>query len=165
MDNKTPPLTSSFNMSSMFHWAMWVAMIGIGLTLLTGVPNAGLGDAILSPFMHMVQGVAHLFSADGMQTISTIWSNTMSGNLMPNYADAMWNDALTGGASHSGAAAAGSHLHTAAASSINHNVWDWFAKLPELERATFIADAKDYGAPLGDYISNWCANTGITFTP
>lgn len=154
-------LTKLFNAKTLFHWPMIISMIGIGFVMLTAIaPYPTLGDAVLSPFMHMVQGIVQ-----GIGHIpdvaSSVFSNAAAGNILPQHAGDMWSAAWSGGASHGAAGLAG-HIHGAGAIT---NQWQWFGGLSETAQSLFIEDAAKAGVPLHAWIADWCADSGITFTP
>jgi len=153
-------LTKKFNFKAILHWSMWIGMAGMTLMLLGSFPSPTPGDGLLGLPMHMLQGAVQLFST-GFDTLSTIAGNALAGNFMPNHAADMWNAAWSG--SHGAAEMAGmvGHIHSAAMT----NQWQWFGGLSQMAQGNMIADAAYFGMPLDQYVADWCAKNGLTFTP
>lgn len=152
-----------FNLKSLAHKLMWVGMAGMTLMMVGAVyPDATFLDWLISIPLHIVQGGVHLFTG-GLDTLGAMWQNTVAGNILPNHLTDMFASAVTGTSTHTAAAAAG-HLHGAAGAALT-NQWQWFGSLLPMEQSKMIADAAFFGMPLDQYVSDWCADNGVTFAP
>ncbi|MCD8563148.1 MAG: hypothetical protein LRY54_03725 [Alphaproteobacteria bacterium] len=140
---------------------MWIAMAGMVLATLAIYPDPTILDLVVGLPMHLMSGASQIVGA-GLPAVKAIAANTMSGHILPNHLGDMWA-AVTSGASHAGAAAAG-HVH-GAVSGVISNQWDWFASLTESARNMMISDASFFNMPLDQYLADWCSQNGLTFSP
>lgn len=157
-------IKNTFNLKSLFsfHTVMWVGMAGMALMMMGSYPSATVLDWVISVPLHIVQGTVHMFTGGGLETMSALWNNAMAGNILPNHMGDMLASAVTGTSPHTAAAVTAGHVHGAAAIT---NQWQWFGSLMPFEQSKMIADATFYGVPLDQYVSNWCAENGLTFAP
>lgn len=119
--------------------------------------------------LEMVEGVIDY----GFPVLESVFENAMEGNFAPSTFEAgsMHGAAgavhmMPGGALMSNVPGADiSALGLGTGAQVFSTPMEWFQSLPALEQAKMVDDANSFGIPFEQYITDWCNNNHMSFSP